>query len=76
MARISSVVGTGKLVASAFLAMEQGKSTENVAINAAEVVAIHGQYGIQEKEKCMLVETKAKVGVFSIALAEYRAGVT
>ena len=47
MARISSVVGTGKLVASAFLAMEQGKSTENVAINAAEVVAIHGQYGVQ-----------------------------
>ena len=54
MARISSVVGTGKLVASAFLVMEQGKSTENVAINAAEVVAIYGQYGVQEKEKCML----------------------
>ena len=54
MARTSSVVGIGKLVASAFLAMEQGKSTENVAINAAEVVAIYGQYGVQEKEKCML----------------------
>ena len=41
-------------MASAFLAMEQGKSTENVAINAAEVVAIYGQYGVQKKEKCML----------------------
>ena len=41
-------------MASAFLAMEQGKSTENVAANAVEVGVIRVLHGILEKEKCIL----------------------
>ncbi len=50
-------------MASAFPAMEQGKSTENVAVNAVEVDSTRVSLGILERVRCMLVRMEYSVEI-------------
>lgn len=50
-------------MASAFLAMEQGKSTENVAVNAEEEDCTRISLGILERVRYMLVQMEYSVGI-------------
>lgn len=50
-------------MASAFSAMEQGKSTGNVAVNAVEVDSTRVSLGILERVRCMLARMEYSVEI-------------